>query len=132
MSIDFSGDYVLDRSASSLAGGSAAIESATVRIDHREPVFRYQAAFVGAGRTFEYSFELSTDGREVSLAPNDVSRLSWKGNALVSEHRTETPERTITMSWHYELLDDGHRLRATERMRGGGQDQDNVWEFERR
>ena len=35
------------------------------------------------------------------------------------------------MTWRYELLAGGHRLRATERIRGGGRDHDNVWEFDR-
>jgi hypothetical protein len=35
------------------------------------------------------------------------------------------------MSWRYELIDSGRRLRATERIRGRGRDQDNIWEFER-
>jgi hypothetical protein len=36
------------------------------------------------------------------------------------------------MSWRYELNDGGRRLTATEQIRGGGRDQDNVWVFERR
>ena len=41
------------------------------------------------------------------------------------------PEAPVVMTWRYELGDGGRRLRATERIRGGGRDQDNVWEFER-
>jgi hypothetical protein len=36
------------------------------------------------------------------------------------------------MSWRYELLDGGRRLRAIEQLRGSGREQDNVWIFERR
>jgi hypothetical protein len=36
------------------------------------------------------------------------------------------------MSWRYELLDEGRRLRAVEQIRGGGRDQDNTWIFDRR
>jgi hypothetical protein len=73
-------------------------------IEHREPAYRYQAAFVADSKTVEYSFELLIDGPEAALGENDVSRLYW----------------------------DGDGLRAIERIRGAGRDQDNVWEFERR
>jgi hypothetical protein len=131
MKADFSGEYVLDRRASMLSSGAAAIESAVVRIKHREPVFRYWANFVAGGKMVEYSFELLTDGPEVALGENDVSRLYWEGDALVSEHRTGTPGPVLTISWRYELIDTGRRLRAIEQVRGGGRDQDNLWEFER-
>jgi hypothetical protein len=132
MKSDFSGEYVLDRRASTLSSGAAAVQSAMVRIDHREPVFRYSAKFVADGKTvLEYSFELLTDGAEVPLAENDVSRLSWEGDALVAEHRTGTRNPVVTISWRYELIDTGRRLRAIEQVRGAGRDQENVWEFER-
>jgi hypothetical protein len=37
----------------------------------------------------------------------------------------------MTIAFRYELQDSGRRLQATERLRGGGRDQDNVWVFER-
>jgi hypothetical protein len=132
MKSDFSGEYILDRRASTLSSGAAAVQSAVARIEHREPVFRYTAKFVAEGKTvFEYSFELLTDGREVVLGENDVSRLYWEEDALVSEHRTGTPDPVLTISWRYELIDSRRRLRAIEQVRGSGRDQDNVWEFER-
>ena len=36
------------------------------------------------------------------------------------------------ISFRYELLDAGWRLRATEQVRGTDHDQDNIWIFERR
>jgi hypothetical protein len=57
--------------------------------------------------------------------------MCWQGDALVSEDRSGTPDSAVTMSWRYELLDDGRRLRAVERIRGSERSQDNVWEFER-
>ena len=132
MKSDFSGEYVLDRRASTLSSGAAAVQSAVVRIEHREPAFRYTAKFVADGKTvLEYSFELLTDGPEVALGENDVSRLYWEGDALVNEHRTGTPDPVLTISWRYELIDSRRRLRAIEQVRGSGRDQDNVWEFER-
>jgi len=97
----------------------------------REPVFRYWPTFVADGKTVEFSFERLTDGRDVAVGDNEVSRLYWEGDALVSEDRTGTPDPVLTISWRYELIDSGRRLRAVEQIRGGGRDQDNVWEFER-
>jgi hypothetical protein len=42
----------------------------------------------------------------------------------------EAPD-LVTMTWRYEAVDNGRGLRAVERMRGGGRDQDNVWVFDR-
>lgn len=130
MKPDFSGTYVLNRGASTLSPGAAGVESATMRIEHREPVLRYWARFVADGKTLlEFSFELSTDGPEVAPGENG-SRLFWDGDALVTEHRTVAPD-PVTISWRHELIDSGRRLRASEQLRGSGRDQDNVWEFER-
>jgi hypothetical protein len=88
---DLSGDYVLDHAASVLSSGAAAFRSAAVRIDQREPMFRYWAKFVADNKTFEYSFERLTDGRAVAVG-EVVSRLYWEGDALVSEDRSGMPE----------------------------------------
>jgi len=127
MKPDFSGEFVLDRPACTLSPGADGITSAIVRIEHREPVFRYAASFVAGATTMAYSFELIADGPAASIAGDDVSRLYWEGDALVTDQR----DPNMTMSWRYELIDDGRRLRATERIRGS-HSQDNVWEFARR
>lgn len=133
MKPDFSGEYELDRRASTLNPDAAGVESAVLRIEHREPVFRCSAKWIAGGETLmEYSFELLADGPETAPGENDSSRLYWQGDSLVAEHRTGTPDHVMTMSWRHDLIDDGRRLRATERLRGGGRDQDNVWEFVRR
>jgi len=59
---DFSGDWTLNRQASSLSPAAAAIQSAVMRIDHREPIFRCQATYVADGKPVEYTFELRSDG----------------------------------------------------------------------
>jgi hypothetical protein len=129
---DFSGEYALDRTASRLSPAASAIDSATLRLEHHDPVFRCAGKFVAGGQTvLEYSFELQADGREVSPADSDRPPLYWDGDALVSEFREGSPEPVFTMSWRYESVDGGRRLRATEQIRGSGRDQDNVWEFER-
>jgi hypothetical protein len=60
-----------------------------------------------------------------------VSSLRWDGDALVATSRVEIPNGEMTIAFRYELEDGGRRLRASEVLRGGGRDQDNVWVFER-
>ena len=134
---DFSGEWTLNRQASSLSPAAAAMQSGTVRIEHREPMFRYAATLMAGGTPIEYAYELSTDGKEVAATQQgrrSVSSLRWDGNALVFVSKIEgpDPDRTITINFRYELLEVGRRLRAVEQLRGGGRDQDNVWMFERR
>jgi hypothetical protein len=131
---DFSGEYALNRQASTLSLGDAAtVLSAVLRIEHREPVFRCQASFAFDGQTFDFSLERMSDGREVVGQEKEgetVSSMHWEGNVLVLIDRTAGPDSEVTMTWRYELLEGG--LRAVERIRGGGRDQDNIWVFERR
>jgi hypothetical protein len=130
---DFSGEYTLNRQASTLTpGGAATVLSAVLRIEHREPVFRCQASFAFEGQAFDFSLERVSDGREVVGQDKEgqtVSTLNWEGNTLLFIDRTTLPDSEVTMSWRYELLEG--RLRAVERIRGGGRDQDNIWVFER-
>ena len=57
--------------------------------------------------------------------------LRWGGDALVATFRIQIPGGELMISFRYELLDGGRRLRAAEQLRGAGRDQDNVWMFER-
>jgi len=131
---DFSGEYVLNPHASTLGAGADAVRSAVLRIEHREPMVRCQATFAFDSKTFEYSLERVSDGREVidQKEPTTLSSLHWEGNALVFMDRTKGPDSELTMSWRYELLEGQRLLRAVEHIRGDGRDQDNVWVFERR
>jgi hypothetical protein len=132
---DFSGEFVLNRQASALSPGADAVQSGVVRIEHREPVFRYKATLVSAGKPFEYAYELLSDGREVAGTQQGlptVSSLRWDGEALVLAGRIQRSDGEVTISFRYELLDAGRRLRGVEQVRGGGRAQDNVWIFERR
>jgi hypothetical protein len=128
---DFSGEYVLNRQASTLGATIAGVvESGRMRIEHREPDFRGELTVVMAGSPFNAAFELPTDGREVASTGDgrsSMSSLRWDGDALVFAHRGEG-----TITFRYELLDAGFRLRATERVRGTDHDQDNTWVFDRR
>lgn len=132
MKPDFSGEYVLDRGTSALGSGAAAIQSGVVRIEHVDPIFRYRAMFVAGGRTFEYSFERLSDGREVASGENEASSLRWERDELVAIDRKTGPNGHVLMSWRYALEDGGRRLRAVEQIRGSEGDQDNTWIFERR
>jgi hypothetical protein len=128
---DFSGEYVLDRPASVLSAGAGAIATALLRIEHDEPRFRCSARFASTADAVEFTFERFTDGREVVVSAHEVSCCYWEQDALISEDRTGAPEAAVVMIWRYELTDGGRRLRATEWIRGGGRDQDNLWEFKR-
>jgi hypothetical protein len=132
---DFSGEWILNRQASTLSPGADGVQSAVWRIDHREPVFHIAASFVTASNPIKWEYELQADGREVVATQREariVSSLVWDGNALVVTMRTQRPDGEMKISFRYELLDAGRRLRATEQLRGTDHDQDNVWVFERR
>ena len=118
---DFSGDWTLNRQASALSPAAAAFQSGVMRINHREPIFRCQGAYVADGKPVEYTFELRSD------SPG----LCWDGDALVSTFETQEPGGAVTIFFRYELQEGGRRLRAVEQLRGGGRDQDNVWVFDR-
>jgi hypothetical protein len=124
---DFTGDWVLDRQASTLSPGADGVRSGVVRIEHREPTFRHKTAFVTGADPIAFEFELTSDGRDVR-----GSSLRWDGNALVFASRIQRPGGEMRISFRYELLDGGRRLREVEQVRGSGRDQDNVWMFNRR
>jgi hypothetical protein len=132
---DFSGEWLLNRQASTLSPGADAVQSGTVRIEHREPTFRYTSNFVSEGGPLQVAYEMQSDGREVVSAEQDVSitsRLWWDGDALVASWRIGRPDGEMSISFRHELIDAGRRLRAVEELRSTGRDQDNVWIFERR
>lgn len=131
MKPDFSGQYILDRDASMLSAAASGIATAVLRIEHDEPRFYCSARFASATDVIEFTFERFTDDRGVVVSEHEGSRCYWEQDALVTEDRMGLPEAPVVMIWRYDLTDGGRRLRATERMRGGGRDQDNVWEFAR-
>lgn len=118
-----------------LSPGADAMQSGVARIEHREPTFRYHAAFVSEGGPLQVEYELRSDGREIVSTQQGIttaSRLGWDGDALVATWRIQRPDGEMSISFRHELLDGGRRLQATEQLRGSGRDQDNVWMFERR
>ena len=132
---DFSGEWILNRQASTLSPGADAVKSGSARIEHRDPTFRYSATFVSDSGPLKYEYELLTDGSEVvntREGVTTVSSLRWEGEALVATWRIQRSDGEMKISFRHELFDAGRRLRAVEQLRGGGREQDNVWIFEPR
>ena len=132
---DFSGEWILNRQASTLSPGADTVQTGVWTIEHRDPVFRHKAALVRAGKPFHYEYELQADGREVigtQQGARTVTSLRWEGNALVMTSQIERSDSVRRVSFRYELTDAGRRLRAAEQVRGTDHDQDNVWMFDRR
>lgn len=124
MKPDFSGEYLLNRPASTLSPlGSANVQTASLHIHHAEPRFRCEGKYTFLnGETAQFAFELATDG-----SSGGASTIKWDGNALVVTMVTGGP----TITFRYELDGDGH-LRMAEQLRGTDHDQDNQWMFDRR
>jgi len=132
---DFSGEWVLNRQASTLSPGADTVQSGLWQIDHHDPVFHHKASFVMEGGPRDYEYELRSDGPGVPSADQEAAQggwLQWDGGALVVTFREPIPTGLMTVSFRYELMDDGRRIRASEQVRGTAWDQDNVWIFERR
>ncbi len=114
---DFSGNWTLNVEASALSPVVAPVaQGGFVRIDHREPAIAVHLSITMDGRPFDVRFERPSN---------------WEGGTLVFTDRTDTPDGPLVISFRYELDDSGRRLRATERLRGPGREQDNVWVFDR-
>ena len=128
---DFSGEWILNRQASTLSPGADGVQSGVWRIEHREPVFHHKAALETSGKPIAYEYELRSDAPDVAGA-QPAGTIRWDGPALVVRFRTPRPDGETTIVFRYELFDAGRRLRATEQLRGTDHDQDNVWIFDRR
>src|SRR5262245_47169839 len=132
---DFSGEWALNRMASQLSPGADAVQSGSWHIEHREPQFGHKASFVFAGgQTFAYQYSIRSDGGEL-VSDQDartVMNLYWEAETLVLTSRTEASGGATSITFRYDLLDGGSRLRAAEQVRGTDHDQDNVWIFDRR
>jgi len=127
---DFSGEWSLNRQASTLSPGADAIRTGVVRIEHRDPKFQYQAEFVSDTDTVHAKFELMTEERETGGAQQEMksgASLRWDVDALLFTY----VDGDLKISFRYELMDAGRRLRAVEQLRASGRSQDNIWIFDR-
>jgi hypothetical protein len=115
---DFSGEYILNRPASTLSPGADQVRTSVMRIKHNEPTIYIEASFEFAdGHKHEFSFERPT---------------VWDGDAIISLDRTTVPNgEEIVMTWRYELQDEGRTLKASEQLKRREFPQDNIWIFER-
>lgn len=114
---DFSGHWILNVGASTLSPIVApAVQSGFVRMEHHEPTIAVHLSITMDGKPIEFRFERASE---------------WDGDVLVFTDKVDTPNGELVISFRYELEDSGRRLRATERLRGGGREQDNVWVFDR-
>ena len=114
---DFTGEWALNVEASSLSPVVApVVQSGFVHIEHCEPTIAVHLCITMDGRPFDVRFERPAN---------------WDGETLDFTDRTETPGGELVISFRYQLEESGRRLRATERLRGAGRDQDNVWVFDR-
>ena len=132
---DFSGEWTLDRSASSLQGDMAAVEGGVLRVQHREPSFTFSRTFIIKTQPIETSFDIQTDGREIARSNGGLtsrSRLEWQGNSLLLTVLIDAPRGIVSNVVRYELLDDGRLLRAVEDVGGAAPTHHNIWMFVRR
>jgi hypothetical protein len=133
---DFSGEWTLSKERSHFELAAArTIERGVVRIEHREPHFRFERTFTVGGAEDRVAYEMTADSSEVVSregALTSRSRLYWVGDTLVYETRMVAPGGEATNVVRCSLLDGGSALRAMERFRGPRLSYDNLWVFERR
>jgi len=114
---DFSGEWTLNIEASTLSPVVApVVQHGFVHIEHREPTVAVHLCITMDGTPFDVRFERAS---------------RWDGETLDFTDTTPTPNGDLVISFRYQLEDAGRRLRATERLRGAGREQDNVWVFDR-
>jgi hypothetical protein len=114
---DFNGEWTLNVAASDLSPSVApVVEAGFVRITHREPSVAVHLSITMSGQPMDVRFERASN---------------WDGDVLAFTDTVPTPDGDLTIAFRYELLDSGNRLRAAERLRGAGREQDNVWVFDR-
>src|SRR5262245_45411130 len=127
MKPDFSGEYVLNREASTLSPlGAANVQTANLRIKHEDPKFSCEGKFSFLnGETAQWAFELVTTEGDVTQAEGGSS-AQWDGDSL----SVTMQNGPLTITTRYEFDGEGH-LRMAEQLRGTDHDQDNLWVFER-
>ena len=80
--------------------------------------------------TVQAKFELMAEEREAEGTQQEMksgASLRWDGHALLFSYA----DGDLKISFRYELMDAGRRLRAVEQLRASGRSQDNIWIFDR-
>lgn len=114
---DFTGQWTLNVAASSLSAVVApVVQSGFVRIQHQEPLVSVHFSITMDGKPIEFRFERESN---------------WDGDVLAFVDRVATPNGVMTISFRYDLVNSGSRLRASEELRAPDREQDNVWVFDR-
>ncbi len=107
------------------------LESGTFTIDHQEPDFHFSRVFIIGGKSDEYSYSLTTDGKEKISTQGERavhSRLYWDGETLVFDSRIILKDgREATNVVRYSLRDGGKTLVAEEKFRGPRLTYENLW-----
>lgn len=113
---NFTGQWTLNVAASSLSPVVApVVQSGFVRIEHQEPLVSVH-------------FSVTVDGKPLDVRFERESH--WDGDVLAFMDKVPTPNGDMTISFRYELVDSGSRLRASEELRAPDREQDNVWVFD--
>ena len=132
---DFSGTWVLNLEKSRL-DPRMHVEMGTITIDHREPQFHFHRLFVTAGKNDEFSYALTTDGKETVAEEKGQtvhSHLYWDGDVLVySVLMVRQDGRQATNIVRYSLRDGGKTIVAEEKFRGPILKYDNLWISDRK
>jgi len=114
---DFTGDWTLNLPASRLSPAIApVVEGGFAHIEHNEPMVSVHLSITMDGTPFDVRFERES---------------VWDDDALDFTDRMPTPNGEMMISFRYEILNSGKRLRATEVLRAPDREQDNVWVFDR-
>jgi hypothetical protein len=77
MRADLSGEWILNRQASTLQSGAAAVDSGVMWIDHRDPKCGFRMNMSAGGQSVEHTWESWSDGVEVA-GGGVLSRLLWE------------------------------------------------------
>ena len=127
---NFSGVWVLNKAKSKLIKELGDLQKGVISIEHYDSVFKFSRTFTIGGKDDSFSYELTTDGKEVVGEEGDrklYSRLYWDGDALVYVTRLVAPQGDAINVVHYRLAATGRELRAEEQFRGPKLSYDNVW-----
>jgi hypothetical protein len=77
---DFSGEWTLNRPASTLSPASSGVQNGVVRIEHREPQFHYKATLMTQANPIEYELQfVQTDASLSTQAGQRRRRVCVSG-----------------------------------------------------